>query len=101
MCTFSHAQKKKFRLTEIIAFLSCSCSYKECLRQKEIVYSTATYGVQDVTAIGNGSGITVRGEFISDTLATGCFVVIQSNAENLDIYRALLRGDSEQTVCQY
>ena len=75
-----------------------SCSYKECLRQKEIVYSTATYDVQDLTAIGYGSGITVRGEFISDTLATGCFVVIQSNAENPDIYRALLRQDSKQTV---
>ena len=48
----------------------------------------------------NGGRITVAGEFISNTLATGCFIVIQSDSRTADIYRALLRQNSEQTVSE-
>ena len=71
---------------------------EDCIILYVYIFPTATFDVQVFTASGEDSWITVTGEFINDTLATGCFIVIQSNSSTADIYRALLRQDSEQTV---
>ena len=55
---------------------------------------TATYDVQNVR-VGkdvNGNGITVTGEFITDSRARGCFLVFQSSPSSGDIYRVLQRN---------
>ena len=62
--------------------------------------STATFDIQNPRASKDGSNITVEGEFINTTLATGCFIVIQGHSSNADIYRALLRRGSEQTMSE-
>ena len=62
--------------------------------------SAATFDIQNPTASKDGSNIKVEGEFISGTFATGCFILIQCNDSTADIYRALLRQGSEQTVSE-
>ena len=60
-----------------------------------ICYFTATFDVQNPTAEGNGSGITVTGEFITDSSAAGCFIVLQGNENTADTYRAIPRNGAK------
>ena len=45
-----------------------------------------------------GGGVLVRGEFMSGSRATGCLVVLQGPPSYPDIFRALLRTQSQDTV---
>ena len=63
-------------------------------------FFAATFDIQNSTAEGNGNGIIVTGEFITDSFAVGCFIVLQCNESTADIYRAIIlsRNELEQTV---
>ena len=43
-------------------------------------------------------GVLVRGEFMSGSRAAGCLVVLQGPPSSPDIFRALLRAQSQDTV---
>ena len=43
-------------------------------------------------------GITVKGEFATDSQAKGCFVVLQGNTTTPDYYRALQRNKLDQNI---
>ena len=65
------------------------------------IYSfTATFDIQNFTAEGNGGGITVTGEFINNSSAKGCFIVLQCNESTADVYRAIPRNGLEQAVSE-
>ena len=53
-----------------------------------------------MTAEGNGDGIAVTGDFITDSFAKGCFIVLQSNETTADIYRAISRNGFEETLSE-
>ena len=60
---------------------------------------TATYDVQSAaadTTKGNNE-ITLTGEFIENTTAEGCFVVLQCEYRNPDVFRALLLPNNSST----
>ena len=59
---------------------------------------TATYDVQSLSVEEEGGGVLVRGEFMSGSRATGCLVVLQGPPSSPDIFRALLRTQSQDTV---
>ena len=64
------------------------------LNMKDTLLSIATYDVQNPEARESEDGIMVTGEFITDSHARGCFIVIISYD---DIFRALQREDSSVT----
>ena len=47
---------------------------------------------------GGGRGVSVRGKLISGSQAAGCLVVFQGPPTSPDIFRALQRTQSEDTV---
>ena len=58
---------------------------------------TATYDVQSLSVVGDGDdGVRVRGEFISDSQAAGCLLVLVGPSTSPDIFRALQRPHLEQ-----
>jgi hypothetical protein len=57
-----------------------------------------TYDVQSLSVEEEGGGVLVRGEFMSGSRATGCLVVLQGPPSSPDIFRALLRTQSQDTV---
>ena len=58
---------------------------------------TATYDVQSLSVVGDGDdGVRVRGEFISDSQAAGCLLVLVGPSTSADIFRALQRPHLEQ-----
>ena len=60
---------------------------------------TATYDVQSLSVEEEeGGGVLVRGEFMSGSRAAGCLVVLQGPPTSPDIFRALLRTQSQDTV---
>ena len=61
---------------------------------------TATFDIQNFSANEFGDGIRVKGEFITDSLAKGCFIVLQCNESTADTYRAIPRNGLEQTVSE-
>ena len=60
-----------------------------------ISYPTATFDVQKSIARG-GNEILITVQFISNSQAMGCFVVLQSNDDFLDVFRVILRNDTSQ-----
>ena len=49
--------------------------------------------------MANGPGtINVTGEFIANTTAKGCFIVLQSEEGSPDVFRALLLPDNPSTT---
>ena len=56
-----------------------------------------TYDVQNATAEGGGE-IEITVHFISNSLAIGCFVVLQSDSGSPDEFRVLLRSGSDLTM---
>ena len=58
----------------------------------------ATFDVQNATVNAAGNGIIVTVNFIANTTATGCFIVLQSEDGSPDEFRALLRPESETTL---
>ena len=63
------------------------------------LHTTATFDVQSATADVTGDNeVTVTGEFIKNTTATGCLLVLQSEDGAPDVFRALLRPDSSTTL---
>ena len=64
---------------------------------------TATYDVQSAaadTTKGTDNGFTFTGEFIESTTAQGCFIVLESEYGNPDVFRALLLPDDSSTYVQ-
>ena len=61
---------------------------------------TATFDIQNFTAEGNGDGIAVTGDFITDSFAKGCFIVLQSNETTADEYQAIPRNGLKQTLSE-
>ena len=59
---------------------------------------TATYDVHSLLVEEEGGGVLVRGEFMSGSRATRCLVVLQGPPTSPDIFRALLRTQSQDTV---
>ncbi|CAI8028056.1 hypothetical protein GBAR_LOCUS15990 [Geodia barretti] len=57
-----------------------------------------TYDVHSLLVEEGGGGVLVRGEFMSGSRATGCLVVLQGPPSSPDIFRALLRTQSQDTV---
>ncbi|CAI8008565.1 hypothetical protein GBAR_LOCUS5864 [Geodia barretti] len=58
-----------------------------------------TYDVQRMSVEERGvGGVLVRGEFMSGSRATGCLVVFEGPPSSPDIFRALLRTQSQDTV---
>ena len=57
-----------------------------------------TFDVQKATVKSVDSGILVTGELISNSPAMGCFVVVQCDERNLDLYQVLLQNRGESTV---
>ena len=58
----------------------------------------ATNDVQKTTAVASGPGeIRVDGEFIEDTTAEGCFIVLQCEEESPDVFIALPLPDDAGT----
>ncbi|CAI8005721.1 hypothetical protein GBAR_LOCUS4371, partial [Geodia barretti] len=58
-----------------------------------------TYDVQSLSVEEEGGGgVLVRGEFTSGSRATGCLVVLQGPPTSPDIFRALMRTESQDTV---
>ena len=64
------------------------------------IFFTATFDIQNSEARRNGSRITVTGEFITDSLAKGCFIVLQCNESTADQYRAIPRNGSAENVTE-
>ena len=64
------------------------------------VHLSATHDVQSAVGSTNGGSneITVTGEFIQNTTAKGCFVVLQSEYGSLDVFRALMLPDDSTSV---
>ena len=61
--------------------------------------SIATYDVQSVSVVEEGGdGVAVTGEFITDSRAGGCLLVLQgpSSSSSPDIFRTLQRTQLEQ-----
>ena len=57
----------------------------------------ATYDVQSLSVVGDGDdGVRVRGEFISDSRAAGCLLVLVGPSTSPDIFRALHTPHLEQ-----
>ena len=48
--------------------------------------------------VGGGGGVLVRGELMSGSQAAGCLVVLQGPPTSPDIFRALQRNQSGDTV---
>ena len=65
-----------------------------------VYFFTATFDIQNPAARWNGDGITVTGEFIIDSFAVGCFIVLQCDESIADLYQAIPRNESEQTVSE-
>ena len=64
-------------------------------------FSTATHDIQSVTvtSVRDDSEIIVTAEFVKNTTARGCFVVLQSENEyTADVFRALLRPGPNTTL---
>ena len=61
-----------------------------------VTFLSATFDVQTVTVEGSEIEITVH--FISNSLAIGCFVVLQSDSGSPDEFRVLLRSGSDLTL---
>ena len=61
-----------------------------------IVY-TATYDVQSLSVVEEGDGVVVTGEFITDSRAGGCLLVLQgpSSSSSPDIFRTIQRTQLE------
>ena len=59
---------------------------------------TATYDVQSVSVVEERDGVVVTGEFITDSRAAGCLLVLQgpSSSSSPDIFRTLQRTQLEQ-----
>ena len=58
---------------------------------------TATYDVQSVSVVEERDGVLVRGEFITDSRAAGCLLVLQGpSSSSPDIFRTLQRTQLEQ-----
>ncbi|CAI8007712.1 hypothetical protein GBAR_LOCUS5345 [Geodia barretti] len=57
-----------------------------------------TYDVQSLSVEEEEGGVLVRGEFMSGSRATGCLVVLQGPPSCPDIFRALPRSQSQDTV---
>ena len=64
---------------------------------KDTLLSIATYDVQNPEATWSEDGMMVTGEFITDSRARGCFIVIISYEDTADVFRALQREDSSVT----
>ena len=60
--------------------------------------TAATFDVQNATVNAASNGIAVTVNFITNTTATGCFIVLQSEDGSPDEFRALLRPESETTL---
>ncbi|CAI8035406.1 hypothetical protein GBAR_LOCUS19876 [Geodia barretti] len=63
-----------------------------------IVIDLTTFDVQNATVNAAGNGLIVTVNFIANTTATGCFIVLQSEDGSPDEFRALLRPESETTL---
>ena len=59
---------------------------------------TATYDIQSLLVEERGGGVLVRGELMSGSQAAGCLVVLQGPPTSPDIFRALQRTQSGDTV---
>ena len=59
---------------------------------------TATYDVQSVSVVEERDRVVVTGEFITDSRAAGCLLVLQgpSSSSSPDIFRTLQRTQLEQ-----
>ncbi|CAI8006816.1 hypothetical protein GBAR_LOCUS4917 [Geodia barretti] len=57
-----------------------------------------TYDVQSLSVEEEGGGVLVRGEFMRGSRAAGCLVVLQGPPSSPDMFRALLRTQSQDTV---
>ena len=58
---------------------------------------TATYDVQSLSVVEEGDGVVVTGEFITDSRAGGCLLVLQgpSSSSSPDIFRTIQRTQLE------
>ena len=63
----------------------------------DITFLAATFDVQTATVEG-GSEIEITVHFISNSLAIGCLVVLQSDSGSPDEFRVLLQSGSDLTV---
>ena len=72
--------------------LCCTCALRVVNYDQCSSFIVATHDVQ--SAVGSTTGasneITVTGEFIQNTTASGCFIVLQSESGSPDVFRALL-----------
>ena len=86
----------------------CTCTHVSHLSSEVVLYTypttvlnisflAATFDVQTATVEG-GSEIEITVNFISNSLAMGCLVVLQSDSGSPDEFRVLLRSGSDLTV---
>lgn len=61
-------------------------------------FFAATYDVQSVTATKGGNEIKIRVQFINNSRAMGCFIVLQSNDNSGDEFKVLFRKGLQVTV---
>ena len=59
---------------------------------------TASYDLQNPSAIEGNGNIVVSGEFITNSSARGCFLVIESGFGTADIFVAIEREGTDQIV---
>ena len=77
---------------------SYTCEMCTIIISTYIPFLLETFDVQTATAAKADTGINMTGELIRNSLAKGCFVVIQCIAANPDHYRALLRNENGNKV---
>ena len=65
-----------------------------------VYFITATFDIQNSRATPNSGAVQVTGEFITNSLAKGCFIFFQCDESTADIYRAIPRNGVEQTVSE-
>ena len=64
------------------------------------IFAAATFDVQYPSIKNKKDGLVLSGGFITDSLADGCFLVIESNASTADIFVAIQRKGSEQVISE-
>ena len=89
-----------FNCTHTIIILASIETEISAVLKSCVHYFTATFDIQNSTAEGKGDGITVKGDFITDSFAKGCLIVLKCNETTEDKYQAIPWNGSEPTVSE-
>ena len=95
---FSKEIKYFICMTCIILVKSCFMADYSKFNFLLNVIITATFDLQNTSAVEEDNMISVSGTFITDSLARGCFIVIQCNEDTADIFVAIERKGTDQIV---